>query len=94
MNITGQTMIFRNDKGYSTTISNKKEDGTYENMFISVNFKKGIEVENKTKINIVNGFLTFYTNNAGNKIPKLVITDFEGQEEIPVYTESIDDLPF
>ena len=56
MKVSGETMIFTNDKGYSTTISNKKEDGTYENMFIAVNFRKGVSVDNKTKINITNGF--------------------------------------
>lgn len=93
MKITGEVMIFRSERGYSTTISNKKEDGTYENMYLTVNFKKGIEIENKTKINIINGFLTFYTNNAGNKIPKLVITEF-GSEGQPEYEMTQDDLPF
>lgn len=40
MKVVGETMIFKNDIGYSTSISRKKEDGTYENMFIPVNFKK------------------------------------------------------
>lgn len=63
-NFTGETMIFRNDKGfYSTTISNtkKNQDGTtsYDNAYINVNFKKGVDIPNKTKINVTNGWLTF-----------------------------------
>ena len=78
MRITGETMIFKNEKGmYNTTISNKKEDGTYENMRISVNFRKGIEIEDKTKINIKDGFLSFWKNKDGLPQVKLVIMDFE-----------------
>ena len=56
MQIRGETMIFANEKGgYSTTVSNKNQDGTYDNMYIAVNFKKGIALENQTKIDITNG---------------------------------------
>ena len=104
MKVTGETMIFRNDKGYSTTISNRTEDGSYENMFISVNFKKGIEIENKTKINITDGFLSFYKTKDGLPKIKLVVMDFESdnyeQEEREAiqnesnYNLNDDDLPF
>lgn len=92
MKVTGETMIFKNDRGYSTTISNKKEDGTYENMFITVNFRKGIELENKTKINILDSFLTFYKTREGLSKIKLVIMDFE-QEQIKAYEDN-PELPF
>lgn len=90
MKITGETMIFKNDIGYSTSISNKKEDGTYENMSISVNFRKGVELENKTKINITDGFLSFYKTKNDEKRLKLVVMDFE-TNEIP-FTETDEDL--
>lgn len=84
MRINGETMIFKNEYGYSTTISNKKQDGTYENMTIPVQFKKDdVEAQNiptKTKINIKNGFLTFYVGKVGNeevKKVKAVILDYE-----------------
>lgn len=80
MNISGETMIFKNDRGYSTTISNKKEDGSYENMFIPVNFRKGTELPNKTKINVINGFLSFYKTKDGLPKIKLVIMDFQAEE--------------
>lgn len=100
MKVSGETMIFTNDKGYSTTISNKKEDGTYENMFIAVNFRKGVSVDNKTKINITNGFLSFYKTKEGLPKPKIMIMDFEtiGEtsqvEDNPYQITSDDDLPF
>lgn len=77
MKITGETMIFKNDKGYSTSVSNKKEDGSYENMFVAVNFKRGVDIDNKTKINIINGFPSFYKTKDGLAKPKIVVIEFE-----------------
>lgn len=96
MKITGETMIFKNDIGYSTSISNKKEDGTYENMSISVNFRKGVELENKTKINITDGFLSFYKTKNDEKRLKLVVMEFDTEELPFTEVENItrDDLPF
>lgn len=94
MKIIGETMIFRNDIGYSTSISRKKEDGTYENMFIPVSFRKGVEVQNKTKINIIDGFMSFYKNKNGLAIPKFVIMDFETNKEETQEFMSESDLPF
>ena len=96
MKVTGETIIFKNDKGYSTSISNKKEDGTYDNMFISVNFQKGIEVANKTKINILDGFMSFYKNKNGQAVPKLVVMSFEteNQENNSFEINDPSDLPF
>lgn len=80
-NFSGEVMIFKNDKGfYSTSLSKKNQDGTYVNAYISVAFKKGVDLQNKTKINIKNGFLTFdQYERDGSKITnfKLFVTDFE-----------------
>lgn len=93
LKVTGEIFIFRNDKGaYSTSISKKNEDGTYENMRISVNFKKGTELENKTKINVTNGFLSFWKNNQGLPQLKLVVLEFEKETNENENIES--DLPF
>lgn len=93
LKVTGEILIFKNDKGaYSTSISKKNEDGTYENMRISVNFRKGTELENKTKINITNGFLSFWKNNQGLPQLKLVVMEFEKESN---ENENIDEsLPF
>ena len=81
MKISGETMIFKNDFGYSTSISNKKQDGSYEHMYISVQFKKDdVEAQkmpNKTKVDIKNGFLSFYKASNGTAKPKLIITEYE-----------------
>lgn len=88
-NFSGETMIFKNDKGfYSTGMSKKNQDGTYANAYISVGFKKGVNLPNKTKINIKNGFLTFdQYERDGSKITnlKIFVTDFEtvGGEKQP-----------
>lgn len=79
LRITGETTIFKNDKGfYSTGISNKLMDGSWDNAYFPIQFKKGVEVENKSKINITNGFLTFYRNQNDNNKPvfKIVVLDF------------------
>ena len=81
LNVTGRKMIFKNEKGlYSTTISNKKPDGTYENMYISVGLPRDREIENKTVIDIKNAFLSFYTTGDEESLKKnikLVVMDFE-----------------
>lgn len=93
LKVTGEIFIFKNDKGaYSTSISKKNEDGTYENMRISVNFRKGTELENKTKINVTNGFLSFWKNNQGLPQLKLVVLEFEKETNENENIES--DLPF
>lgn len=81
--IEGQTMVFKNDKGfYSTSIGTKKADGTYNNAYIPLQFKKGVSLENKAQINIKNAFLAFekYTPANSNKevtVWKIVVLDFE-----------------
>lgn len=101
MQIRGETMIFANEQGYSTTVSNKNQDGTYNNMYISVNFKKGIIIENKTKIDIIDGFLSFFKTKNGLSKPKIVVMDFEikgkaetKQEDMNEYEIPQDELPF
>ena len=71
----------KNNTGYYTTTSNKLEDGTYDKNFITVGFRKGVELDNFTKINIKNGFLTHYSyqNEDGETIKKfkIMVMDFD-----------------
>ena len=106
MNITGKTMIFKNDYGYTTSINKKNQNGEYERMYISIQLPKGVEVENKTMIDIKEGFLSFYNTKDG--LPKLKIVvmkistedlDYEKQEREAIQNEgnyevSQFDLPF
>lgn len=87
MNISGNTMIFKGEYGYSTAISKKNDDGTYDKMYLSIQLPKGTELENKTKINITNGFLTFYQTKEGLPKPKIVVMQFE-----PEYKEQAEDI--
>lgn len=98
MKITGETMIFAKDyengRVYSTSVSKKNQDGTYEKMYINVGFNKAVRLENMTKIQILDGYLTFYKNKNGVQVPKIRIMGFdtisqkENEEEISL------DLPF
>lgn len=97
-------MIFKreNEYGsfYSMGISKKLEDGSYENGYIDVRFRKDIELDNMTKINIKESWLTFYLKDDGEHKttkPYIFINDFEIVEENNSSDESIiddDDLPF
>ena len=95
MNITGKTMIFKGEYGYSCTISNKNEEGNYDRMYIQVQLPKGIELENKTIIEIQKGFMTFYKTKEGLPKLKIVIMDFETENKVEE-AEQLDssELPF
>jgi len=98
MNISGKCKLFRNDYengiSYSTTISNKNIEGKYENMYVTVQMPKGTNLENKTTIDITNGFLSNYKDKNGLMKIKLVVLDYdiEPEEKPSEYTQ--DDLPF
>lgn len=81
MNVNGETMLFKNDFGYSTSISKKNMDGSYENMAVVVQFRRddleAQRIPHKTKINIKNGFLTFYNSTSGEKKLKIIVLDYE-----------------
>lgn len=100
LNINGKVIIYKNTYGYSTAISKKNEDGTYDKMYLSIQLPKGTELENKTKINITNGFLAFYKTKEGLPKPKIVVMQFESEykeqaEDITDDIMSFDgDLPF
>lgn len=82
MKVTGKATIFAKDfengRSYSLSISRKNPDGTYDKtkLYMSVGFKKDVVLENKTKIEILDGFLTFYKNKNGLALPKIQIMDY------------------
>lgn len=104
MNITGRTLIFKSDFRYSTAISKKNQEGNYERMYLNVQLPKGVELENKTFIEITKGFLSFYTDKNGLSKVKVVVMefqeDYEKEEREAIQTEntvidySEDSLPF
>lgn len=97
--------IFRKDFSgvpvYSIQLSNKKQDGTYDNAFMPVKFKKGIEIENKTDVDIKEWFPTFYRNKDNEPVIQLMITEYEIEKEKDAFEEfgeevelKDEDLPF
>lgn len=73
-------MIWRDDKGqypnYSYSISRKNDEGNYENAYRQVRFKKGVDLPNKTLVQIKDAFESFNVGKDGKKYPYLMITDF------------------
>jgi hypothetical protein len=103
--VTGTTKVFRKDyEGralYSTSIGKKKQDGTWENAYINLQFKKGVDIADGTMIDIQNGWLTFYMNKEGKAVWQLFISEFEGEipdgfEQVEDYAalDDSDDIPF
>ena len=92
---------------YSIGLSHKKQDGTWENGFMSCRFPKGIDLENKTKIMITNAWLDFYVKDKVTH-PYIFINKYEVVEDTkvpqntkPTYDDentdihlSDEDLPF
>lgn len=97
LNINGKTIIYKNTYGYSTAISNKKQDGTYERMYVSLQLPKGVEVENKTYIEITKGFLSYFKDKNGLpkiKIVAMEIKQDEPKQEVQADFYDQDSLPF
>ena len=86
-------MIFRKDYDnrtvYTMGISKKKQDGTYENAYMPVQFKKGVELENKTNIYIKDAWITFFKTKDGKAIFYIFINDFNTvHEEVNEYKQA------
>ena len=94
-------MVFRNEKEYNGNtfatyaigVSSKDKDGEWVNSSIDVMFKKGIDLENKTKIFIKNAFPVVSKGKDRNFV-KWMITDFEiegqGQQDFMNIPDTIE----
>jgi hypothetical protein len=89
-----EEMIFRkeyNDKvSYSIGLSKKKEDGSYENGYMPVRFRKGTELKDKTKIKIKEAWLDFYKIDK-KTIPYVFINKFELPSDAEALRQAMDD---
>ena len=96
IDVRGEIRILKDDRGvYKTTLVNKefddKGDEVKNFMQIIVGFRKGIELKNKSKIEITNGFMSFFKVKSKEidengdviyrKYPKLIVLDFKLIEE-------------
>lgn len=110
-NIKGKTMIFKNQQGfYSTSISKKNRNNEWESTYINIGFRKDTNLENKTMIDIKDGWLTFdkYKKQDGttNIAFKIFVNDYDvvsqGQNNDNFQSQNVmtssdfsnDDLPF
>lgn len=96
MNITGKTMVIKGDYGYSCILSNKNQNGEWDRMYLSLQLPKDVELENKTKIDIIKGFLSFYKTKEGLAKPKIVVMEYNILQEQKNNDFQVDDtqLPF
>ena len=84
---------------YTLGISSKDKDGNWVNGYLDCQFKKGVELNNKAKIEIGNSFYTVSEYN-GKKYVKLFIMDFTIVEQgevtsapVKVDMDSFMDIP-
>lgn len=65
--------------GFSTSISQKTDEGDYERKYIDVAFPKGdkIEFEGLAEVRVNDGFITFYETRKGETRYKIVVLDYE-----------------
>ena len=77
--------IFRKDyEGrtlYSIGLSKKDKDGNYVYGYMPCSFRKGVELQDKTKIRINSGWIDFYKNKEDKTVPGIFINEFDIAEE-------------
>lgn len=81
MNFNEQEVkIYSNDKGYFTRLCRKNISEEWETGFFYVKFKKGVSLENKTKIKLKKAWLSFYKSDKDKKdktVWFVYVDDFE-----------------
>lgn len=79
-------MIFRNDYkdggvAYVMGLSKKKKDGSYDNAYIPVQFKRDVSLANQTNIYIKKAWPSFYKNKEGKPVFYIFISEFNTVHE-------------
>ena len=76
-----EKMIFRNEKDgkvfYSIGLSKKNQDGKYTSGYMPCRFPKDANIENKTKIKILNAWLDFWVDDKKITHPYIFINKYE-----------------
>ena len=76
-----EKMIFRNEKDgkvfYSIGLSKKNQDGKYTSGYMPCRFPKDANIENKTKIKILNAWLDFWLDDKKITHPYIFINKYE-----------------
>lgn len=91
----GETKVFRKDfsngAAYSIQIGRKKPDETWENAYMPVKFRQGIDIKDGTKIDVEQGWLTFYINKENKAVWQIFINKFRQLDETPEGFQAIED---
>lgn len=78
MNVNGEIMIFKNKRGFSTTIGKKIGD-EYENKFIPLDFSKSakedLQPEHMDKLELTDAWLSFFTTKDGEEVVTIFINE-------------------
>jgi hypothetical protein len=87
-------IVFRTDyngkPSYSLGLSKKNKEGQYVNGYIRAYFKKGVELNNKSKIRIKDAWIDFYRD--GNKtIPTIFVSEYELEKDSGNENENIEE---
>lgn len=87
MNITSNnTMIFAKEFNgktfYRASVSSKDKEGKYRRTYIDVRFMGNVEIKDRTKIDIIDGFLSFYRTKEDKDVFIIVVKAFEEVKEI------------
>ena len=107
MNITGKCTVFNKEVArpdgtvwnqYTISIP-KKINEEWKSVYIPANFKKGVIVADKTKINVTNGWTDLYINKDNKAVLTVFISEFEELESKPMtsagFMEVVEEgLPF
>lgn len=97
-NISGKMRIFKNERdgrvSYSTTLGVKKEDGSYDNAYITVGFGKNIDTSKiGNEIEIKKAFMSFYRGKDDKVFFKIVVMELVDENSF-IAVEEMGDLPF
>lgn len=95
----GSEMIFRSDEGkyprYSIGVSSKDKDGEWVRGYIPCKFKKGVELENMTRIIIKNSFYVVERGDKRNFVSLMILEfELENEQEPPIPAGIEEELPF
>lgn len=83
LNINGEITIYKSQYGYSTRIVHKKQDGSYEGIFIDAQLPKGHELEHKTIILVNKGFLSCNKERLKAVIQEYMVINNTEEPELP-----------
>lgn len=75
--------VYSNEHGYFTRLARRNVmTDEWENAFLYVQFKKGTDIPNKTKILVNESWLSFYKSKEGKTVLYMFVNDFDLCDEL------------